>query len=90
MEELRLEFYDNALNYNERMKRIHDIGFRGKTFSTGQTVLVFNSRLKFMSGKLKSLWNGPYIVTAELPNGVYEVCNEEGQSMKVNGHTLKI
>lgn len=89
LEELRLKSYDSAVNYKEKMKRINNIGIRGKAFHVGQTVLVFNSRLKVVLGKLKARWIGPYIVTSKLPNGVYEVCNEEGPPMKINGHRLE-
>lgn len=36
LEELRLESYDNAVNYKEKMERIHDIGIQGKSFQVGR------------------------------------------------------
>lgn len=77
LEEMQIESYDNAVFYKERMKRIHDMGIQGKTFRTKQTVLVFNSPLKFMPRKLKSRWMGSYIIIRELTNGVYEVRDQE-------------
>lgn len=53
-------------------------------------VLLFNSRLKFFAGKLKSRWSGPYIVQKVFPYGVLEVMHPETKKTeKVNGHRVK-
>ncbi|XP_027155977.1 uncharacterized protein LOC113756537 [Coffea eugenioides] len=89
-EEIRLEAYDNARLYKERTKQFHDRLLRAKHFSPGQKVLLFNSRLKFMPGKLKSRWIGPYVVVNIFPNGVVEIQSlETNKSFTVNGHRLK-
>ena len=63
---------------------------RGKTFSIGQKVLLFNSRLRLFPGKLKSKWIGPFVVTNIFPSGVVQVQSlRNGQEFKVNGHRLK-
>ena len=56
----------------------------------GQKVLLLNSRLKFMSGKLRSRWDGPFVITKIFPFGAVELCDPlTGQIFKVNGHRLK-
>jgi hypothetical protein len=90
LEEIRLEAYDNALLYKERTKYLHDKLLLRKQFSIGQKVLLFNSRLKFMPGKLRSRWIGPFVVVNIFPNGVIEIQSlETNKIFKVNGHRLK-
>ena len=38
-----------------------------KEFEVGKKVLLYNSRLKLMLGKLRYKWLGPFIVTNGLP-----------------------
>ena len=54
LEELRLEAFDSTMWYKERTKLWHDKNLRVKEFRVGQKVLLFQSRLKLMPGKLKS------------------------------------
>ncbi|XP_031393661.1 uncharacterized protein LOC116205261 [Punica granatum] len=90
LEEIRLEAYDNAAMYKERAKLLHDKVLLRKDFSIGQKVLLFDSRLKLMPGKLRSRWKGPFVVYNVLSNGVIEIQNlETNQIFKVNGHRLK-
>jgi len=61
-----------------------------KEFSIGQKVLLFNSRLKLMPGKLRSRWIGPFFVTNVFPYGVVEIQSDStNKSFKVNSHRLK-
>ncbi|CAN6695212.1 unnamed protein product [Malus baccata var. baccata] len=46
LDEIRHEAYENASIYKEKTKIFHDKMIRGKTFSVGQKVLLFNSRLR--------------------------------------------
>jgi len=62
LEEIRLEAYDNARLYRERTKSLHDKFVQCKQFFVAQKLLLFNSRLKFMPGKLRSRWIGPFVV----------------------------
>ncbi|KAM2128638.1 hypothetical protein ACFX1R_008400 [Malus domestica] len=63
---------------------------RSKTFSIGQKVLLFNSRLRLFPGKLRSKWIGPFIVTNVLPHGAVQIQSlKTQQEFKVNGHRLK-
>ncbi|KAM1829370.1 hypothetical protein TB2_021839 [Malus domestica] len=58
LEEIRNEAYENARIYKEKTKAFHDKMIRGKTFSIGQKVLLFNSRLRLFPVQVKSLRNG--------------------------------
>lgn len=53
-------------------------------------MLLFNSRLKLFSGKLKSRWSGPFIVSKASPFGHVEVIDKDtGKIFTVNGQRLK-
>ncbi|GKA18343.1 reverse transcriptase domain-containing protein [Tanacetum coccineum] len=54
LNELRDEAYENSLIYKEKTKRIHDSKIKNRVFNVGDRVLLFNSRLKIFSGKLKT------------------------------------
>ena len=54
LEEFHNEAYENAKIYKEKMKAWHDMHIVRKEFEPGQQVLLFNSRLKLLSQKLKS------------------------------------
>lgn len=54
----RLHAYENAKMYMEKTKRWHDRNIMHHEFKPGQVVLLFNSRLKLLHGKLKSRWSG--------------------------------
>ncbi|GJY82989.1 reverse transcriptase domain-containing protein [Tanacetum coccineum] len=58
LDELRDQAYENSLIYKEKMKKIHDSKIKNRIFNVGDRVLLFNSRLKIFSGKLKSRWIG--------------------------------
>ena len=49
------------------MKRFYDSRILRKEFHTGQKVFLFNSRLKFIFGKLQSRWDGPFVITNVFP-----------------------
>ncbi|XP_050888339.1 uncharacterized protein LOC127093454 [Lathyrus oleraceus] len=54
-------------------------------------VLLFNSRLKLMAGKLRSKWIDPFIVTNIFPHGAVKIKNTGiDKTFKVNGQRLKI
>ena len=73
LEELRLESYESAMWYKERTKLWHDKNLRVKELHVGQKVLLFQSRLKLMPGKLKSKWIGPYTIVDLRANGAVEI-----------------
>ena len=53
-------------------------------------VLLFNSRLKFFPGKLKTRWSGPYEVVEVFPYGTLELKDPKSQkTFKVNDQRCK-
>nr|GEU45742.1 reverse transcriptase domain-containing protein [Tanacetum cinerariifolium] len=54
LNELHDQAYENSLIYKEKTKRIHDSKIIDCVFNVGDRVLLFNSRLKIFSGKLKT------------------------------------
>ncbi|KAL6494479.1 hypothetical protein OROGR_000906 [Orobanche gracilis] len=72
------------------MKIFHDKHILRKTFSPGEKVLLFNSRLLLFPGKLRSRWSGPFIIRTVYPHGAVEIENpKNGDIFKVNGQRLK-
>ena len=62
LEEFWMSSYKNAKLLKERLKKWHDKHIRVREFEAGQQVLLFNSRLRFFPGKLKSRWSGPFTI----------------------------
>ncbi|CAN6576793.1 unnamed protein product [Malus baccata var. baccata] len=90
LDEIRHEAYDNASIYKQKTKAFHDNMIRGKSFSIGQKVLLFNSRLRLFPGKLRSKWIGPFVITNVFVYGAVQIQSlKTGQEFKVNGHRLK-
>ena len=90
LEEIRLQAYDNAGLYKERMKKTHDLLIKDKEFHYGQQVLLYQTRFRLKSGKLSTKWEGPYEVQAQYPNGAVEIKDlKTGKIFKVNGQRLK-
>ncbi|GJS72872.1 hypothetical protein Tco_0705713 [Tanacetum coccineum] len=89
LNELRDHAYENSLIYKEKTKRIHDSKIKNCVFNIGDQVLLFNSRLKMFSGKLKSRWSGPFTITKVFPYGTIELSQNFGPNFKVNGHRIK-
>ena len=90
LDEIRLEAYKNSKFYKEKTKKFYDSLIAKKEFVVGQKVLLYNFRLRLMSGKLRSKWIGPFVVTNVFPYGTVENKSESiDKSFKVNGHRLK-
>ncbi|GJZ22479.1 reverse transcriptase domain-containing protein [Tanacetum coccineum] len=89
LSELRDQAYENSLIYKEKTKRIHDAKIKNRVFNVGDQVLLFNSRLKIFSGKLKSRWSRPFTIVQVFPYGTVELSQDSGPNFKVNGHRLK-
>nr|GFB37961.1 reverse transcriptase domain-containing protein [Tanacetum cinerariifolium] len=87
--ELRDQAYENSLIYKERTKTLHDDKIKNRIFNVGDQVLLFNSRLKIFSGKLKSRWFGPFTIAEIYPYGTAKLIHPDGCNFKVNCHRLK-
>ncbi|RDY06005.1 hypothetical protein CR513_10096, partial [Mucuna pruriens] len=55
--------YENSQIYKQKFKQFHDQQTLRKEFQVGQRVLLFNSRLKLIADKLRSRWDGPFVIT---------------------------
>nr|GFB30744.1 reverse transcriptase domain-containing protein [Tanacetum cinerariifolium] len=89
LSELRDQAYENSLIYKERTKKLHDEKIKNRIFNVGDQVLLFNSRLKIFSGKLKSRWSGPFTISKIYPYGTAKLVHPDGCNFKVNCHRLK-
>ncbi|GJY60679.1 hypothetical protein Tco_0461336 [Tanacetum coccineum] len=89
LNELRDQAYENSLIYKERTKKLHDSKIKNRIFNVSDRVLLFNSRLKIFSGKLKTRWSGPFTITQVFPYGTLELSQPDGPKFKVNGHRVK-
>nr|GEY69956.1 reverse transcriptase domain-containing protein [Tanacetum cinerariifolium] len=89
LNELHDQAYENSLIYKEKTKRLYDLKIKDCVFNIGDRVLLFNSRLKIFSGKLKSRWSGPFTISHVYPYGTVELSQPDGPNFKVNGHRVK-
>ncbi|RDY09178.1 Tf2-11, partial [Mucuna pruriens] len=90
LDELHLEAYENSRIYKQKVKKFHDQKILRKDFHVGQKVLLFNSRLKLITGKLRSRWDRPFVITNVFPNGAVQLQDEHSSStFQVNGHQIK-
>ncbi|XP_074299131.1 uncharacterized protein LOC141630165 [Silene latifolia] len=73
LEEFHLDAYESSRIYKEKTKKFHDKPILRREFKVGDLVLLFNSRFKLFSGKLKSKWSGPFTVVRVFPHGSIEI-----------------
>ncbi|XP_059289237.1 uncharacterized protein LOC132042721 [Lycium ferocissimum] len=92
MDEFRYNTYESAKLYKEKIKYYHDSKILKRDFQRKDLVLLYNSRLKFFSGKLKSRWSGSFeIVSVSLNGSVIEVKTEDGaRTLKVNAQRVAL
>nr|GFA87734.1 reverse transcriptase domain-containing protein [Tanacetum cinerariifolium] len=74
---------------NKRINKLHDSKIKNRIFNVGDQVLLFNSRLKIFSGKLKTRWSGPFTITRVFPYGTIKLSQPDGPNFKVNGYRVK-
>ncbi|XP_075103641.1 uncharacterized protein LOC142178215 [Nicotiana tabacum] len=90
LEEFRFHAFENARLYKEKMKMIHYKHILDQNFKPGDLVLLYNSRLRLFSGKLKSRWSGPFRVVQVFSSGAVEIESEDGTNkFTVNEQRLK-
>nr|GEZ83624.1 retrovirus-related Pol polyprotein from transposon 17.6 [Tanacetum cinerariifolium] len=78
LNELRDQAYEKSLIYKEKTKKLHDSKIKDQVFNIDDRVLLFNSRLKIFSGKLKSRWSGPFTISHVFPYGTVELSQPTG------------
>ena len=72
------------------MKAFQDKHILRKTIEPNQQVQLFNSRLKLFSKKLRSRWDGPYIVNQVFPHDAIKLYDPKCEIFfKINGQRLK-
>nr|GEX40758.1 reverse transcriptase domain-containing protein [Tanacetum cinerariifolium] len=89
LSELRDLAYENSMIYKEMTKKLHDSKIKNRIFNVGDQVLLFNSRLKIFSGKLKTRWSGIFTITRVFPYSTIELSRPNGLNFKVTGHRVK-
>ena len=90
LEELRNDAYFNSKIVKDRLKKWHDQLIARKKFKQGDQVLLYDSKLHFFPGKLKSRWTGPFIIHQVYCNGSVNLLNsKDNRVFKVNGQRLK-
>nr|GEZ23671.1 reverse transcriptase domain-containing protein [Tanacetum cinerariifolium] len=89
LNELRDQAYENSFVYKEQTKKLLDDKIKNRIFNIGDQVLLFNSRLKTFSGKLKSRWSSPFTIFEIYPCGTAKLIHPDGCNFKVNCHRLK-
>ncbi|GJY17802.1 reverse transcriptase domain-containing protein [Tanacetum coccineum] len=88
LNELRDQAYENSLIYKEKTMKIHDSKIKNRIFNVGDRVLLFNSRLKIFSGKLKTRWTGPFTIAQVFPYGTIEIALDYEDS-RARGFVLR-
>nr|GEZ71547.1 DNA-directed DNA polymerase [Tanacetum cinerariifolium] len=83
------DFAIGAVLGQRQEKHFRPIHYANRVFNIGDRVLLFNSRLKIFSGKLKSHWSGPFTISHAFPYGAVELSQPDGPNFKVNGHRLR-
>ncbi|GJT12262.1 reverse transcriptase domain-containing protein [Tanacetum coccineum] len=89
LNELHDQAYENSLIYKEKTKRIHGSKIKNRVFNVGDRVLLFNSRFKILSGKLKSCWFGPFTISHVFPYGIVELSQNSRPNFKDSPGFLK-
>ena len=91
LDEWREKAYHSSKLYKEQTKRWHDKRIKIKHFKAGDKVLLFNSRIcLFGHGKLRSKWEGPFLVLNAADHGAITLQDNDGNIFKANGQRLKI
>lgn len=67
----------------------HDRKIIPKLINANDKVLLYNSRAKLFSGKLRSCWSGPFRVKEVKPYGIIILWGKDGSYFPVNGQRVK-
>ncbi|CAM8982724.1 unnamed protein product [Rhodiola kirilowii] len=75
--------------YKERTTKWHYKRIVHRKFNKGKRVLLYNTRLRLFTGKLRTEWSGPYTVARAYLDGHVEFNIGGGKSMVVDEQCLK-
>nr|GEX82141.1 DNA-directed DNA polymerase [Tanacetum cinerariifolium] len=89
LNELRDQAYENSLIYKEKTKKLHESKIKNRIFNVGDRVLLFNSRLKIFSRRLKTRWSGTFTITKVFPYGTVELSQPDGPNFKEEIHLIE-
>ena len=90
LQELRHNAYENAMIYKEKTKAFHDRHIQRRSFQVNNKVSLYNSRLKLFPGKLRSIWDGLYVILQLFDGGSVLISDIKlGRQFNVNGHHFK-
>ena len=91
LDEWRKKAYHSSKLYKEQTKRWHNKRIKIKHFKAGDKVLLFNSSIRlFGHGKLRSKWEGPFLVLNAADHGAITLQDNDRNIFKANGQRLKI
>ena len=91
LDEWREKAYHSCKLYKEQTKKLHDKHIKIKQFKMGDKVLLVNSRVRlFGHGKLRSKWEGPFLVLNAADHGAITLQDDDENIFKANGQRLKI
>ncbi|XP_015161070.1 uncharacterized protein [Solanum tuberosum] len=85
IDEFCLRAYERSALDKERIELYHNKHIEKRTFRPNELVLLFNSRLRLFTRKLRSKLSGPFKVTQVFQSGVVELENDKGERFKANG-----
>ncbi|XP_070002534.1 uncharacterized protein [Nicotiana sylvestris] len=88
LDEFRFHAYSSSSVYKDKMKYLHDKYAHSKELKEGDLVLLFNSRLRLIPGKIKSKWSGPFEVVLITLFGALDL-KKNGEIFRVNEHRVK-
>ncbi|KAH9649110.1 hypothetical protein KPL70_025865 [Citrus sinensis] len=93
LEEIRNDAYENAKIYKQRMKVFHDKQIIRKSFTPGQKVLLFNSRLHLfpelvsfvedLESQLRYIERSVYNIQLELENSLLTIYKARSERMRL-------
>ena len=90
LEELQNDAYESSKIYKKQTKAYHDKFINQKIFEPNQKVWLYNSRLHLLLEKLRSRWNGSFIVIQVFSHGAIELKDpKQRTTFKINGQHLK-
>lgn len=89
IDEFRQRAYKRSALYKERMKLYHREHIEKKSFTHGDLLLLFNSRICLFPRKLRSKWSRPFKVVQLFQSGTIDLENDKGERFKANGKRIK-